>query len=234
MSISKSQKHAIDCILSIFETGKVPTAASYSTCTILRDGAGISYGKHQATDNAGSLDKIVQKYIAAGGVHADKLKAYLPQLAANETAKLNPSAPPDWAKNLVSLLKEAGADPKMQAAQDEVFDENYWNPAVNHASQIGLKTALGHAVVYDTCIHSGPGRVATHRAAFPQKSPANGGDEKEWVKAYVGARKAWLLGNKNPLVQKTIYRMEAFEKLMADGNWDLVLPFTVRGVKVSE
>ena len=104
MSITKEQKHAIDCILSIFETGRVPTAASYQTCTILRDGAGISYGKHQATDNAGSLDKIVQKYIAAGGKHAEALKPYVPRLAANETAKLNPAAPPDWAKALVNLL----------------------------------------------------------------------------------------------------------------------------------
>ena len=233
MSITPQQKKVIDSILSIFETGKIPTAASYSTCTILRDGAGISYGKHQATDNAGSLDKIVKKYIAEGGTHASKLQPYLPQLAANETAKLNPSAPPDWAKNLVGLLKEAGTDPKMQAAQDSVFDENHWNPAVVHAQNAGLKTALGHAVMYDTCIHSGPGRVSTHRAAFPQKSPANGGDEKEWVKAYVAARKAWLLGNKNPLVQKCVYRMEAFEKLMSEGNWDLNTPLTVRGVKIS-
>ena len=233
MSITPQQKKVIDSILSIFETGKIPTAASYSTCTILRDGAGISYGKHQATDNAGSLDKIVKMYIAEGGTHAAKLQPYLPQLSANETAKVNPSAPPDWAKNLVNLLKEAGADPKMQSAQDAIFDENYWNPAVNHAKQIGLNTALGHAVVYDTCIHSGPGRVATHRAAFPQKSPANGGDEREWVKAYVSARKAWLLGNSNPLVQKTIYRMETFEKLMAEGNWDLNTPLTVRGVKIA-
>ena len=233
MSVTPQQKKVIDSILSIFETGKIPTPASYSTCTILKDGAGISYGKHQATDRADSLDKIVKKYIAEGGTHATKLQPYLPQLAANETAKVNPAAPPDWAKSLVNLLKEVGADPKMQSAQDAIFDENYWNPALNHAKAIGLTTALGHAVMYDTCIHSGPGRVATHRAAFPQKSPANGGDEKEWVKAYVGARKAWLLGNSNPLVQKTIYRMEAFEKLMADGNWDLVLPFTVRGVKVA-
>lgn len=232
MSVTKDQKHAIDCILSVFETGRVPTAASYATCTILRDGAGISYGKHQATDNAGSLDKIVKKYIAAGGVHAAALQPYLPRLEANETAKLNPAAPPEWAKSLVNLLKQAGADPKMHQAQDEVFDENYWNPAVTQAKAIGLTTALGHAVVYDTCIHSGPGRVATHRAAFPAKSPANGGDEKEWVRSYVAARKAWLLANKNPIVQKTIYRMEAFERLMADGNWDLVLPLTVRGVKV--
>jgi len=233
MLVTKEQKQAIDCILSIFETGRVPTAASYSTCTILRDGAGVSYGKHQSTDNAGSLDKIVALYIAAGGKYAEKLKPYVQRLAANETAKVNPSAPPDWVKSLVNLLREAGTDPVMQQAQDEVFDANYWAPAVNHAQQIGLTTALGYAVVYDTCIHSGPGRVATHRAAFPQRSPVNGGDEREWVKAYVAARKAWLLGNKNPLVQKTIYRMEAFEKLMAEGNWALTPPFTVRGVKVA-
>lgn len=233
MSVTPQQKKVIDSILSIFETGKIPTPASYSTCTILKDGAGISYGKHQATDRADSLDKIVKKYIAEGGTHATKLQPYLPQLAANETAKVNPAAPPDWAKSLVNLLKEAGADPKMQSAQDAIFDENYWNPALNHAKAIGLTTALGHAVMYDTCIHSGPGRVATHRAAFPQKSPANGGDEKEWVKAYVGARKAWLLGNSNPLVQKTIYRMETFEKLMSEGNWDLNTPLTVRGVKIT-
>ena len=52
------------------------------------------------------------------------------------------------------------------------------------------------------------------------------------MKAYVAARKAWLLSNKNPIVQKTIYRMEAFENLIAAGNWALTLPFTVRGVRV--
>jgi chitosanase len=232
MSVTNEQKKAIDSILSVFETGKVPTPAAYQTCTILRDGAGISYGKHQATDNAGSLDKIVAKYISAGGKHAEALKPYVPRLAANETAKLNPAAHPEWAKALVSLLKEAGADPVMHKAQDEVFDENYWNPAVTHAKAIGLTTALGYAVVYDTCIHSGPGRVATHRAAFPQKSPANGGDEKEWVRAYVGARKAWLAGSSNALVQRTVYRMETFEGLMTAGNWSLATPFTVRGVKI--
>jgi chitosanase len=233
MSVTPQQKHVIDCILSIFETGRVPTAASYSTCTILSDGAGISYGKHQATDRAGSLDKIVKQYITEGGTHASKLQPYVNQLGQNATANMTMSTAPQWAKDLVNLLKEAGKDPKMQAAQDAVFDADYWLPAVNAAKAAGLQTALGHAVMYDTCIHSGPGRVATHRAAFPQKSPANGGDEKEWVKAYVATRKAWLLSNKNPIVQKTIYRMEAFEKLMAENNWDLSTPLSIRGVKIT-
>jgi len=234
MSVTPEQKHVIDCILSIFETGRVPTTSSYSTCTILTDGAGISYGKHQATDRAGSLDKIVKQYIAEGGTHSAKLQPYVNQLGQNATANMTMATAPQWAKDLINILKEAGKDPKMQAAQNAVFDADYWMPAVNAAKDAGLQTAIGHAIMYDTCIHSGPGRIATHRAAFPQKSPANGGDEKEWLKAYVTTRKAWLLGNKNPIVQKTIYRMEAFEKLMAENNWDLTMPLSVRGVKIAQ
>ena len=74
MTYTAQQKHAIDCVLSIFETGKIPTAASYATCTILADGAGISYGKHQCTDRAGSLDAVVKRYIALGGQFATAFK----------------------------------------------------------------------------------------------------------------------------------------------------------------
>lgn len=233
MSITDQQRYVIDCIISIFETGRIPEVASYSTCTILKDGAGISYGKHQSTDRAGSLDKIVKRYITEGGSLGSKLEPYVPRLAANETAKIQPDAIPTWASDLIKLLREAGSDPVMRRAQDAVFDEDYWAPAVKHAEAIGLKTALGHAVIYDTCIHSGPGRVNTHRSEFPQKSPRNGGDEKEWVKAYIATRKAWLLGSSNTLVQKTIYRMEAFEELIKAGNWDLTTPVVVRGKRIS-
>jgi hypothetical protein len=79
-TITKDQKKVIDSVLSIFETGKVPTPASYSTCAILTDGAGISYGKHQATDRAGSLDKIVDLYIQQGGKHGEELKQFVPAM----------------------------------------------------------------------------------------------------------------------------------------------------------
>lgn len=233
MSVTDQQRYVIDCIISIFETGRIPEVASYSTCTILKDGAGVSYGKHQSTDRAGSLDKIVNRYISSGGTLASKLVPFVPRLAKNETTTIRPDAIPQWGVELINLLKEAGRDPKMWEAQDTVFDEDYWLPATRHAAAIGLKTALGYAVVYDTCIHSGPGRVNTHRSMFPQKSPFNGGNEKEWVAAYVATRKEWLLNSSNPLVQKTIYRMEAFEELIKAGNWDLTTPLVVRGRKIS-
>lgn len=233
MSVTKEQRHTIDCVVAIFETGKVPTAASYGTCTILKDGAGISYGKHQCTDKAGSLDLVCKRYIELGGQQAAPLKEYMNYLATNETAKLNPAGPfPTWTTSLINLLKSAGNDPLMQQAQDEVFDKNYWMPAVNHCNEIGLKTALSHLVIYDTCIHSGPGRVSSLRAKFPEASPSRGGDEKAWTLAFLNARRAWLAANDNPLVQKTVYRIDAMKEIATAGNWDLNTPLTVRKVKI--
>jgi chitosanase len=234
ISYTKSQKHVIDCVLSIFETGRVPTAASYSTCSILADGAGISYGKHQCTDRSGSLDLVVKKYIELGGQHAAALQAYLPYLAANTSSTEPPKGPyKAETTNLINLLKTAGADPKMQEAQDIVFDANYFAPAVNHANQIGLTKSLSLLVVYDTCIHSGPGGVTMIRNKFAAKSPANGGTEEEWIKSYLNARRAWLAANSNSLVQKTVYRMDALTEIVNAGNWDLNTPLKVRGVSIT-
>jgi chitosanase len=234
MNLTKTQKHVIDCVLSIFETGRVPTAASYSTCSILADGAGISYGKHQCTDKSGSLDLVVKKYIELGGQHASALQAYLPYLAANTSSTEPPKGPyKAETTNLINLLKTAGQDPKMQEAQDIVFDANYFAPALNHAKSVGAQHALTVLVIYDTCIHSGPGGVTMIRNKFAAKSPANGGDEKEWVKAYLNARRAWLAANANPLVQKTVYRMDALMEIVNAGNWDLNTPLKVRGVSIT-
>jgi chitosanase len=234
MTPTAQQKHVIDCVLSIFETGRVPTAASYATCTILADGAGISYGKHQCTDRAGSLDAVVKRYIALGGQFATALKAFETTLATNASTKVPPKGP--WGAevtDLVNLLKAAGADPVMHRAQDEVFDEVYFAPALNHAKQIGLTTALGLLVCYDTCIHSGPGGVTMIRNMFAAKSPANGGDEKEWVKAYIGARRNWLATHSLTVLHATVYRMDALKALADAGAWDLAMPLTVRGQRIA-
>ena len=234
ITYTPAQRHAINCIISVFETGRVPNPGAYSTCTILPDGAGISYGMHQSTDRAGSLDNIVKRYIELGGAHAPALQAYLPYFASNKSATEPPKGP--WSAEtqaVVNLLKTAGADPIMHRAQEEVFDRDYFQPAVNHANQIGLTKALSLAVVYDTCIHSGPGGVTMIRNMFAAKSPANGGTEAEWVKAYINARRNWLATHKMTILHGTVYRMDALLALITAGNWDLTPPFKVRTVTVA-
>ncbi len=233
MMVTSEQKYVINCVLAIFETGKIPTSAAYSTCTILSDGAGISYGKHQATDKSGSLDLVCKRYIKLNGIHAEALSGYLPQLSSNESTTVNPKETcPEWLNQLIELLKTAGADPFMQRAQDEIFDELYWLPAVKIATEIGLQTALGQLTIYDTCIHSGLGNVSKIRNLFPEAAPVNGGDEKVWVLAYIAARKNWLQSRGNPIVQKTVYRMEELKKIADADNWNLKTPLIVRKVKI--
>ena len=57
----------ICAIVSIFETGRLPSPDAYATATVLADGAGVSYGAHQATAHSGSLLAVVAEYYDQGG-----------------------------------------------------------------------------------------------------------------------------------------------------------------------
>lgn len=221
-------------IISVFETGKAQGA--YDTCVVLPDHAGITFGRHQTTDASDGLDRVVYRYIDLGGVYGDKLRPFLDELDNDLTTQLKNTALPEWCLNLISWLRvSAQKDPMMKQAQDEVFASMYWEPAVTMCKEMGLKSPLAHAVIYDTCVHSGPGGVTKIRKLFPEVPPVRGGDEREWVTAYVRARRAWLASfqGKSPahtsLVRKTVYRMDAFLELIKLGNWDLATPFVVRG-----
>lgn len=233
MTITAQQKHTIEQIISIFETGRLTSPSAYATCTILKDGAGISYGKHQSTDRSDSLDQIVFRYIDAHGQYANQMLPYVDLLKTDATASVDPNHIPANVAAFMAILKQAGADPIMQQAQDAVFDVGYWDPAVSQGTSMGLVLPLSYAILYDTAIHSGPGGIANIRKQFAESPPARGGDEKKWALAYIHARRAWLASSSNPLVQKTVYRMDALKAIADTGNWDLNLPLTVRGITIS-
>jgi len=228
MGVTAEQKEVIDAVLSIFETGKVPSPDAYSAVTVLRDGAGISYGKHQATDRSDSLDRIVMTYIDRGGLYAAELAPYVEKLDKDMTA-VDPSNLPQWVKDLMEILKKAGQDLTMVAVQDDIFDEGYWIPAVNQAEDMKLVHPLSYLIVYDTCIQSGPGGVGRIRRKFAEVPPSKGGDEKAWALAYVKARHNWLATHSNTVVQQSKYRTQALLDLIDAGRWELNTPLTVRG-----
>lgn len=234
MTLTPEQKRAIDSVLCIFETGRLPSPSAYAMCTILNDGAGVSYGKHQATDKGGTLDLVVQRYIVKGGLNAAALKPFIGYLSGNQTALFPPgTARPAWLVSFIKLLISSGADPIMHKAQDEIFEEQYMNPALGHAKAAGVQHALSLLVIYDTCIQSGPGMVSNMRNRFAETCPANGGDEKAWTKAYIRARQNWLAAFPNPLVQTSVYRTKALMELADSNNWGLSAPLKVRGVTVA-
>lgn len=229
--ITPDQKRICKAIVSVFETGKA--APDYTACTILSDGAGISYGAHQATDRADSLDAILIRALDLGIGRAEEVRRVLALLQADATARYSSVASaPAEVRQAVALLRELGSDPIMQRAQEEVFEAGYWLPAQRQAEEMRLIHPLCWAIVYDTCIHSGPGGVARIRARFPEVPPVRGGDERAWAAAYVRARRAWL-ASRGGIVAATVYRMDAFLSLIGAGNWALTPPFRARGVVVA-
>lgn len=227
--VTQEQRAVIDAIVSVHETGKVPGKEAYSTATVLSDGAGISYGKHQATDRADSLDAVVMRYLDLGGALSDELRLFLADLDADLSSKSGTTA---RVRELLSVLRRAGEDPLMRRAQDEVFDELYWRPAESRCVSMRLALPLSYLAVYDCAIHSGPGRVDSLRRRFAARPPASGGREEEWTEAFILARRAWLLENKNPLVRKTVYRCDGLLGLVKAGAWQLKTPMTYRGVRI--
>lgn len=222
-NISDDAERMIKCIVNTFETGK--PEGDYGLAVLLHDNAGITYGRSQATDGGGGLDAIVYRYLdLGGGAHGDALRPYLERLDSDETAKVDPAKPPKWVKDLMALLSDAGDDPLMQRAQDEVFDENYWLPAAHQAQAMQLTDPLSWAVVYDSTIHSGPRGVGRIRRLFPEMPPSRGGDERAWTRAYVAARYAWLASHPWHAVRQTVYRMRSFQDLIDKDAWQLESP----------
>ena len=230
MPITVEDASHIKSIVSVFETGKAE--GDPAAVVVLPDGAGISFGLHQATDRAGSLDDIVRKYIDRRGIYAPQLAPFVDELERDASAyEKHPF--PAWLDGLMATLAEAGRrDPLMLEVQHEVFDENYWTPAKRQAREMELQLPLAWGLVYDSCIHSGPRGVWRIRRKFPEMPPARGGDEKVWCRAYATARFKWLGSHPKPIVKRTRVRMREFLRLMDEDNWHLKTPFTIRGVTV--
>jgi chitosanase len=219
------QKKAAQAVVNIFETGAAQ--GRYGSVTLAaNDKGGLTYGRSQTTLTSGNLYLLIKAYCQAPGAQfAAQLTPYLQQLAALDTT-LNTDM------TFRGLLSAAGDDPVMHDTQDSFFDQNFWNPSVQAAASVGLNSALGSTVVYDSHIQG-------NWAAIRDRTNANHGaasqiGEQAWITAYVNERRTWLAGNSNPSLPPTVYRMDAFLQLIGDGSWDLPLPLTVRGVSISE
>lgn len=121
------------------------------------------------------------------------------------------------------------ADGKFRQAQDYERDRVYFNPAVSMAKADGVRT-LGQFAYYDAAVMHGPddwggGLVNIRAAALKKaKTPAQGGDEKTWLNAFLDERKAEMLreaGHSDTTRVDTMQR-----KFLNEGNYDLNTPLS--------
>ncbi|HEX2850746.1 MAG TPA: chitosanase, partial [Acidimicrobiales bacterium] len=130
-------------ITATFESG-----GDYGTLQTYDAGV-ISYGRHQATLAGGNLYVLVKEYVSRShGEAATALAAYLPRLEAKDVSLAED-------QTLLRLLRGAAKDPDMHKAQDETFRRQYWVHSAAKAKQVGVRSALGYALLYDTTVQGG-------------------------------------------------------------------------------
>ncbi len=226
LPFDNDNKRIIKIILSIFETGTFEP--DYGSVTVLNDKHGITYGAHQSTDGGeSSLDKICARYIELGGIYAADIAPFMDRLRADATTASTPDNIEGWVLDLMGILARAGdEDPLMAQAQEEVFETEYWQPALQQFLDMGLATPLAMLVCYDSTIHSGKKGIGRIRKMFPEGPPATGGDEEAWTVAYLRARRSWLMSIER--LQVTVYRIDSMLELARTGNWNLDTPVAIQ------
>ena len=219
------KKKAAQAIVNIFETGS--PHGDYGKVTLLPGDTGhLTYGRSQTTLASGNLYLLIKAYCnTPDAEYASELSGFLSRLEAADLTL-------DHDFRFRQLLRMAGDDPVMQKVQDGFFDRVYWNPAFSTASSCGIKCELGVSVVYDSFIHGSWHHVK--RLTDQEAGPIEEIGETNWVAEYVLTRRNWLAEHPNPLLHKTVYRMDSFRQIIATQNWTLALPFVVRGVIIDK
>jgi chitosanase len=219
------QRLTAQAIVNIFETGT--PVGDYGNVTLTRGDLGhLTYGRSQTTLSSGNLYLLVKGYCQLpDSQFGDRLSGFLERLAAIDLTLDNDMT-------FRNLLREAGRDPVMHMAQDQFFDRVYWTPAASDATAMNIISALGTGIVYDSHVQGSWRRIrdiTTNAHGDPRVI-----GEMVWIGQYVAERRNWLATHPNPVLHATVYRMDAFSKLISDQKWDLPLPINVRGIRIDQ
>lgn len=223
--LTLTQKKTAEGIVNIFETNEV--LGNYGQVTVIEGDTGhLTFGRSQTTLGSGNLYKLIIRYCDNGGARfPERLKPYLSRFEGKDITL-------DVDVKLHNVLRATADDVVMRDTQDQFFDQEYWQPAAAAAERERLLSPLGVAVVYDSFVHGSWGKMRD-RTTEDYGSASEIGEER-WVQAYVTTRRAWLAGSSNEALRKTLYRMDAFQRLIDNECWHLNLPLVVRDKEISE
>jgi len=224
-ALTATQVRSAQAIVNIFETGEV--LGVYGQVTLIPGDTGrLTYGRSQTTLASGHLHELVQRYCSNPGARLGaRLQPFLPALAAK-------AASIDTDLLFANLLRACADDRLMREVQDQFFDETYWRPALRSAEKTGIRSPLGVAVVYDSQVHGAWARIRDSVDERMGQVAQLG--EAAWISAYVETRRAWLAGSPRADLRATVYRMDAFRRLIDQHLWGLTLPLVVRGKEISD
>jgi len=177
--LTPDQKRRAEQLTSIFENDT--TELRYGYTEDLHDGIGITAGRAGFTTRDGDALKVVEMY--SKKLPQNHLAKFLPELKRLKTQN---SGDTSHLRGYADEGKKAAHDPAFRAAQDQVVDQEYYEPSAKYADEVGLKTALARAVLYDSIIQHGDGDDPDGLPALLKRTekavggtPKRGIDEKQ-------------------------------------------------------
>jgi len=208
-------------LVSSAENSSLNWKAQYKYIEDIGDGRGYTAGIVGFCSGTGDMLELVQAYTDA--VPNNPLAKYLPALKkVNGTDSHTGLGTP-----FVNAWKQAAATSAFQTAQNNERDRVYFNPSVKQAKSDGLG-ALGQFIYYDAIVMHGPGDSSDSfggirkTAMSKAKTPAQGGNETTYLKAFLAARKVIM---KQEEAHADTSRVDTEQTVFLNaGNFDLHTP----------
>ncbi|MER6053090.1 chitosanase [Streptomyces sp. NPDC001793] len=208
-------------LVSSAENSSLDWKAQYTYIEDIGDGRGYTGGIIGFTSGTHDMLELVELYTKREPDNV--LAKYLPALrkvdGSDSHDGLDPDYPKDW--------HTAAQDPVFRKAQDDERDRVYFDPAVGQGKADGVGV-LGQFAYYDAVVMHGDGDDPTSfshirkRALATAQPPAQGGDEKTYLNAFLDAR-VWAM--KQEQAHSDTSRVDTEQRVfLGNGNLDLHPP----------
>lgn len=216
-------------LISVFENGT--PELQYAYVEDLDDGRGLTVGLGFTTATGDALD-VVERYQAEIGDNG--LTPYLFEL------QILAAAESDDTGNLAGFSDAwvaAADDDVFRSVQETVTDVDSYEPALAHAEELGLISALPLMVLFDSVWMHGDGDDDDGVPHLIDVTCVDPADEDAWMRAFLEVRRSDLLNPADPATQaewsKAVTRVDALLDLVDAGNLQLRGPIEVgRGYDV--
>ncbi|MEW2578181.1 chitosanase [Streptomyces syringium] len=208
-------------LVSSAENSSLDWRAQFTYIEDIGDGRGYTAGIIGFCSGTGDMLDLVERYTKQKP--DNPLAKYLPALR-----KVNGSdSHAGLGKPFEDAWKKAAQHQAFQDAQESERDRVYFDPAVKQAKADGLR-ALGQFAYYDAIVMHGPGTSkdsfgGIRKAALAKaKPPAQGGDEKTYLGAFLDARKKAMQSEE---AHSDTSRVDTAQRVfLNNGNFDLKPP----------
>lgn len=193
-------------ITSVFENSQ-PTL-QYASCGDIHDGNGYSAGFIQFTTRSGSALLVIQNYLARyPNAPIGRFEADLKRVVGSDT--LVPGG-------FCDAWSEAAKDNGFASAQRDIQENEYLAPNARYVAEYGLRSPLSVGQFYDCSVQLGLGDCIEIAKNVWAPSPAKGGNEATWLKAFIDARDS-RLDQRGGAYPGTKYRTRSYRWMVDNG-----------------